>query len=108
MLNTLFTIIIYYIVGFAFCLLGAAVMWREKVRSWLSGLIGGTLAQLLGTRLADVHMEHGLLLTLPVQHDLAAPAISTILGIASAVAIIVTLLYASKKRRGRQDEMPAE
>ena len=100
------TILIYYSSGFAICLTVAAVVWREKLRSWLSGLVGGTLAQVLGTRLAGP----GILSWAQHWHvddsSTMAGTTSAILGMVSAAAIIGILVYVMRRRKA--SKLPAD
>ena len=93
------TILIYFAGGFVICLSAAAVVWREKLRSWLSGLIGGTLAQILGTRLAEPGVLNWAQHRLGAYNSALTSMTSCVLGMICAAAIIIILIFVIRKRK---------
>ncbi len=87
-------------VGFLTALIGSLLVLREKIRSWFSGFISGTLAQILGTRLNDLNATTLVrqMSDKPFVSSLLAVAIGVTIGI--AVIIAMTLYTNWRKRRG--------
>jgi drug/metabolite transporter (DMT)-like permease len=93
--------LMFGLVGFLTALIGCSLFLREKVRSWISGFISGTLSQILGMRLSDMKVA-------ALSHDLASRSfvdgcMATILGACVGAAVILgTAIYVRWRKLHRK------